>query len=1576
MRSLQRAGCHQSRILSLSDNQIWHLLQKNPQSRADAGWFRGNVFQQCGMDEVRNCLEQWVLYEQCPEDHVLMMERLVRDLTVAVKSWLKASIVSEGLTGLKLLWRDVVPLSQGCATRATAPPAPKETSKEGGDSEDDAEVQQDNEERLVTQGRDSDFFKRAMKKFIPFQQPRRDWTAPEHKEGVLRKMNPQRLQRIRSCEDIWSLDPVDRVLMAQAHLQEVVDDASAKLGDALAHFENLSREEKVTDEGIDAMILRRNRILGMTITGACIHAALVREWRPDVVLVEEAAEVLESQLLAALSPSVSHLIMIGDHEQLPPQVKEYPLKKHNGFDVSMLERLVRNNLPHVSLRRQSRMHPDISALLQPTYPQLLDNTSVVALRAQPECIRHRCFFWACAAEEMESEGSTSRVNTEEAERVACLALFFVSQGFSPCQITILTAYQRQTLLVRKLLSKKLPAYLQEAGLQEAIQLDAGSADPAAARKAKVESTIQAQTIDRFQGDENDIVLVSLVRSNKDNKVGYLGTGDGKNRLCVAQSRARCCMVFVGNSDCLRAQRTNHWSGFLQMLENRGCHGEALPLVCPRHPDVSPSIRSSADIPYGQRSLCGELCGAPMGCGTLGHLCERPCHPQIPKFGHSALDCRHVVSGSHDACTAQPRHEFKYACCMSKSKFASPCPFEESIRCTRDPRHGLKRRCGLTVEQVVKKCSGRAEFSCLRNSAHKLAGRCSEVAEEVSERCKEPCKRLLVCGHECQSTCHDGACPEECEAPVERRCVNDEMHTEKNVVLMGSCRQTAKELSASCRAWVLAPCLRDPSHKRVHGRCKNFGTPLFGKCQAVVERPCARNSAHRVPGWCYEMDDEVSGRCQVEVSRPCSRNAAHKVFGMCYEADDEVSSRCNQEDGQWECPKCNDVVWRRCGESELCAQCSCARVRLLLPPATLPGPPVPPQSAHPPAPPMLGPDLPPGAEAKTGAELAGPMRPPASAQDGAPEPKAMPTGALGTHSPGCRNALDAPARPDDDVEEAPPRLVPGAEPASVADDHQEGAAVARGDPPPPAPAAAAVVGSAADARAGAPAPATTSKAPPTAPRARLRHAPRASSPGRGDGRQGVRLISARTAAARGGPEGAAGASGTRPRSRSRSSGGSGRRGRPRRGGTAVTLREGPGPGRTGRRGSPEPAATEEAPAEPAAPERVAPKRAAQDEPQPRAVRARARPTPSGASAQASALEEAGRGRHPAGASCSGAVGPEGPRDLYWCGLGGGRAALCVLPEAVPTALMQEARRIGQLLGDSQQYRDHHEEAAERGELLRAQGFAGNKRDRERVARLAAALARAAGDEAFAEEVRGGFPHFAAVLERARAARAQMPGLEVPISWAEEVDAEATKAFATFSPTATPSTSEPDSEPEVLQGTEVVHYRLDADVELDDDSEWKAETEEIDASEARWQATTGTPDVHSDLTLAQEQKLQLDGCRDGDGQGARIPVANDKGGPTEEQLEETSLISEGEQSARTTVRGLGFLTMDTTRASSTAYLEALAAVHGIIGKIDVELIVARAQALKARTHFQDGAAFADLLRSIAALEEQTDMAGRSL
>lgn len=84
-----------------------------------------------------------------------------------------------------------------------------------------------------------------------------------------------------------------------------------------------------------------------------------------MVIVEEAAEVLEAHILTSLAASVEHLVLIGDHLQLPPKVQVYELQQESGkghdLNMSMFERMITHtNVKHVMLEEQRRMRPDIA----------------------------------------------------------------------------------------------------------------------------------------------------------------------------------------------------------------------------------------------------------------------------------------------------------------------------------------------------------------------------------------------------------------------------------------------------------------------------------------------------------------------------------------------------------------------------------------------------------------------------------------------------------------------------------------------------------------------------------------------------------------------------------------------------------------------------------------------------------------------------------------------------------------------------------------------------------------------------------------------------------------------------------------------------------------------------------------------------------------------------------------------------------------------------------------------------------------------------------------------------------------
>lgn len=77
-------------------------------------------------------------------------------------------------------------------------------------------------------------------------------------------------------------------------------------------------------------------------------------------------------------------------------------------------------------------------------------------------------------------------------------------------------------------------------------------------------------VDNFQGEENDIILLSLVRSNAENRIGFLNT---ENRVCVALSRARNGLFVFGNMDCLCTESVL-WQRIRQSFINHNAYGES------------------------------------------------------------------------------------------------------------------------------------------------------------------------------------------------------------------------------------------------------------------------------------------------------------------------------------------------------------------------------------------------------------------------------------------------------------------------------------------------------------------------------------------------------------------------------------------------------------------------------------------------------------------------------------------------------------------------------------------------------------------------------------------------------------------------------------------------------------------------------------------------------------------------------------------------------------------------------------------------------------------------------------------
>lgn len=290
----------------------------------------------------------------------------------------------------------------------------------------------------------------------------------------------------------------------------------------------------------------------MTTTGLSKYRALVSALSPKIVVIEEAAETMEAPVISACVPSLQHLILVGDHKQLRPQCAVKDLQRPPfSLNVSLFERLVMNKLEYTMLKRQRRMIPEIRRILKPIYgKEIVDHPSMTDVDVRPPvpglggC--NSFFYTHTWPEGMDEQNSW--MNHMEADMIVGFFAYLIDNGMTDKQITVLTFYHGQ----RKLLLRKL---------REQPQLG----------RSKIYKVV---TVDSYQGEENDIVILSMVRSNDMGKIGFL---DVENRVCVALSRAKRGFFMFGNAELLCGE-SKLWSKVIATMAGKK---KELPATGPR-----------------------------------------------------------------------------------------------------------------------------------------------------------------------------------------------------------------------------------------------------------------------------------------------------------------------------------------------------------------------------------------------------------------------------------------------------------------------------------------------------------------------------------------------------------------------------------------------------------------------------------------------------------------------------------------------------------------------------------------------------------------------------------------------------------------------------------------------------------------------------------------------------------------------------------------------------------------------------------------------------------------------------------
>ncbi|OPB41385.1 hypothetical protein A0O28_0081030 [Trichoderma guizhouense] len=391
---------------------------------------------------------------------------------------------------------------------------------------------------------------------------------------------------------IWNIPPERRQTLYNEWANQVRQEQVNDFAQLAETANNLYRQIDSLFKESKRNVVKNRRIIGCTTTGAAMYQSIIRAASPDIVLVEEAGEILEAHVITSLSPSVKQLILIGDHKQLRPKVNNYNLtvEKGEGFDlnVSLFERLIRQGHRFAVLQEQFRSHPDISQFARLlAYPELKDGPKthdhkpIRGLQKRVVFVHHEHPEEQLnnVSDRRDPTSKASKKNAYEAEMVLKTVKYLSQQGYKSEDMVVLTPYMGQLSLLRQTLSEINDPYLNELDTHDLVR--AGLMTQAASKAAKAK--LRLSTVDNYQGEESDIVIISMARSNKNGDIGFLVACE---RLVVLMSRARKGIILYGNMNTFLASKKGGelWKKYFDAMKEKGFLFDGLPVHCEQHPD--------------------------------------------------------------------------------------------------------------------------------------------------------------------------------------------------------------------------------------------------------------------------------------------------------------------------------------------------------------------------------------------------------------------------------------------------------------------------------------------------------------------------------------------------------------------------------------------------------------------------------------------------------------------------------------------------------------------------------------------------------------------------------------------------------------------------------------------------------------------------------------------------------------------------------------------------------------------------------------------------------------------------------
>lgn len=378
-----------------------------------------------------------------------------------------------------------------------------------------------------------------------------DWISEklvDHGVPVLRIGNPSRVndkmlsftyeRKFESHPDypeLWSIRKMIRQIKENRKHGDNVHQKIARLRDRATEIEMT----------INAQLFDEARVVACTLVGSA-NKLLVRH-KFSTLFIDEAAQALEPACWIA-TRRASRVILAGDHQQLPPTIKCYEAMKQ-GLGKTLMERIVENQPEAVTLLKvQYRMNDDIMKFSSDWfYHGQVESDDSVKHRSVLD-LEHP-IQWIDGNEMLQ------QVN-EELKDEEKLKIDFTEQFIGE-------NHGRINKAEAELVLSTLNNYINKIGKERflAERLDVGIISPYKVQTQYLRQQIRKReefrpfrqvisvnTVDGFQGQERDIIIISLVRSNDNGQIGFLSD---LRRMNVAMTRARMKLIIFGDKATLQ-----------------------------------------------------------------------------------------------------------------------------------------------------------------------------------------------------------------------------------------------------------------------------------------------------------------------------------------------------------------------------------------------------------------------------------------------------------------------------------------------------------------------------------------------------------------------------------------------------------------------------------------------------------------------------------------------------------------------------------------------------------------------------------------------------------------------------------------------------------------------------------------------------------------------------------------------------------------------------------------------------------------------------------------------------------------